>query len=86
MLARGIPAIMLNRPVKVAAKLRCPALIILAEHDNIAPVSAVRAVAETVPDAELVELPCGHFDLYVDDMFERSAGAQVEFLSRRLAP
>jgi pimeloyl-ACP methyl ester carboxylesterase len=85
MLARGIPGIALNRPVRVAGRLSCPALIVLAEQDNIAPVSAVRAVAHAAPDAELVELPCGHFDLYVGEIFERSVAAQVEFLQRRLA-
>jgi len=86
MLARAIPAIMFNRPVTVAGKLRCPLLLVLAEEDNIAPTSAVRAVANAAPDAELLELPCGHFDLYVGEMFERAVAAQVEFLSRRLAP
>lgn len=85
MLARGIPAIMLNRPVRAAGRLTCPALIVLAEQDNIAPVSAVRAAAAAAPDAELVELPCGHFDLYVGDSFERSVAAQVDFLKRRLS-
>jgi pimeloyl-ACP methyl ester carboxylesterase len=85
MLARGIPGIALNRPVRVAGRLTCPALIVLAEQDNIAPVSAVRAVAQAAPDAELVELSCGHFDLYVGDIFERSVAAQVDFLQRRLA-
>lgn len=85
MLARGIPGIVLNRPVRAAARLSCPALIVLAEQDNIAPVGAVRAVAAAAPDSELVELPCGHFDLYVGEIFERSVAAQVEFLLRRLA-
>jgi uncharacterized protein len=83
--ARGVPAIVLNRPVTVAGKLPCPLLLILAEQDNIAPTSAVRAVAKAAPDVELVELNCGHFDLYVGTNFERSVAAQVDFLNRRLS-
>ncbi len=35
--------------------------------------------------SEVLELPCGHFDIYSGEMFERSAAAQVGFLTRTLA-
>jgi uncharacterized protein len=84
MRARGALRIPLNRPVTAATKVTAPMLVVVAEHDNIAPPSAVRTVAER-SGAETLELPCGHFDIYTGDMFERSVTAQVEFLVRTLS-
>lgn len=85
--ARGAIRIPLNRPVTAAKKVRAPMLVVVAERDNIAPPAAVRAVARKAgAGAETLELPCGHFDIYTGDMFERSAAAQVEFLTRTGAP
>jgi len=86
MCARGILGIALNRPVTSATKLRCPLLLVMATEDNVAPPSAVRAVGEKVGgDTELLELGCGHFDIYTGAMFEQSVSAQVDFLTRRLS-
>jgi pimeloyl-ACP methyl ester carboxylesterase len=84
MQARGVPGIMANRPIVAAGKLSCPLLLVLAEQDNIAPPAAVRKVARR-SGAEVLALPCGHFDIYTGEMFERSAAAQVHFLRRALA-
>lgn len=87
MLARGVLRIMTNRPVTSAAKVSCPALLVAAEQDNVAPVSAVHEVARRMGDrAELLSLECGHFDIYVGAWFEKSVAAQVDFLRRVLAP
>ena len=40
MCARGILRIALNRPVRYAAKVPCPVMLVAAEHDNIAPVAS----------------------------------------------
>lgn len=86
MCARGILGIALNRPVTSATKLRCPLLLVMATEDNVAPPSAVRAVGEKAGgDTELLELGCGHFDIYTGAMFEQSVSAQVDFLTRRLS-
>ncbi len=85
MCARGALIIPLNRPVTAAAKLRAPLFLVLAQDDNIAPPKSVRAVAAKAgAGAELLVLPSGHFDIYTGEMFERSATAQVEFLTRTL--
>jgi len=50
------------------------------------PTSAVRAAGEKAGgDTELLELGCGHFDIYTGAMFEQSVSAQVDFLTRRLS-
>jgi fermentation-respiration switch protein FrsA (DUF1100 family) len=85
MCARGALLIPLNRPVTAASKLRAPIFLVVAADDNIAPPSAVRAVAAKAgAGSEILELPSGHFDIYSGEMFERSAAAQVAFLQRTL--
>ena len=85
MCARGVLRIALNRPVRLAAKVTCPTFIVVAEQDNIAPVSSVHEVAEQIPGSEVLSFPCGHFDIYVGEVFEKSVTEQVEFLRRVLA-
>ena len=86
MCARGAVIIPLNRPVTAAPKLRAPILLVVADRDNIAPPAAVRQVARTAgAGSEVLELSCGHFDIYTGEMFERSVTTQVEFLTRTLS-
>lgn len=85
MRARGALRIPLNRPVTAASRLRAPIFLVVAAEDNIAPPAAVRAVAARAgAGSEVLELACGHFDIYSGDFFERSAAAQVGFLQRTL--
>lgn len=86
MCARGILRIALNRPVRYAGRVTCPAFVVIAEQDNIAPVSAVHAVVATLGDrAETLSFDCGHFDIYLGEIFEESVTRQVAFLRRVLA-
>ena len=86
MCARGILRIATNRPVLAAKRVSCPTFIVVAEQDNIAPVSAVHEVAARLGDkAQVLSFPCGHFDIYVGEIFEKSVTEQAEFLRRVLA-
>jgi pimeloyl-ACP methyl ester carboxylesterase len=83
MRARGILRIAANRPVRAAGQLTCPTLLVVAEEDNVAPVKSVHEVARRLGDrAEVLSLPCGHFDIYVGEIFEKSVSEQAEFLRR----
>ncbi|MEP6816806.1 MAG: alpha/beta fold hydrolase [Marmoricola sp.] len=85
MCGRGILRIALNRPVAHAGMVGCPTFIVVAEEDNIAPVASVHEVAKKLGDrAEVLSFDCGHFDIYVGEIFERSVAAQVAFLARVL--
>lgn len=85
MCARGVLRIALNRPVRSAPKITCPAFIVIAEEDNIAPVSAVHKVARLIgAKAEVLSFDSGHFDIYVNEIFDKSVAAQVDFLRRVL--
>jgi pimeloyl-ACP methyl ester carboxylesterase len=83
--ARGVLRIAFNRPVVAAGRVDCPALFIIAEQDNIAPAASVREAARRVGSrAEVEAFDCGHFDIYVGDVFDKSVSRQVEFLVRQL--
>lgn len=81
MRARDILPILVNRPVHSARKVKMPLLLVIAERDTIAPVSAVRAVARKARGRVRVEsFDVGHFDIYAGETFEKSTAAQVDFL------
>ena len=85
MCGRGILRLPFNRPVRYASRVQCPTLIVVAEQDNVVPVSAVREVARRLgAKAEVQSYDVGHFDIYVDEAFAKSADAQVDFLRRTL--
>jgi hypothetical protein len=87
MCARGLLRIPLNRPVTRARGVRCPTMLVIAEHDEIAPARSVREVARRVgTNAEVMSFECGHFDIYVGEVFTKSVAAQVTFLAGHLAP
>ena len=86
MCARGIARIAFNRPVRLAADVRCPTLLVIAEYDEIAPSTAVHEVARRLGDlAEVASYDCGHFAIYAGEQFEASVARQVGFLQRVLA-
>ncbi|NMO90152.1 alpha/beta hydrolase [Actinomycetospora sp. TBRC 11914] len=79
--ARGILTIPFNRPVTAAPRVRCPMLLVVAADDAIAPPDAVRKVAATSGGrVEVLELDCGHFDIYVGEPFATSLERQIGFL------
>ncbi len=91
--ARSLLSLPFNRPVRLADRVECPALFVIAEQDSIAPAAAVRETARRVgPQAEVVSYDCPHFQIYLseqttgDSIFERSVTAQTEFLARVLGP
>lgn len=87
MCARGILRIGLNRPIRLADRVRCPTLLVIAEYDEIAPSTAVHEVARRIgAGAEVASYDCGHFAIYAGEQFTDSVSRQVEFLRRVLAP
>lgn len=77
----------LYRPVKSAARVRCPVLLQICDKDSVAPVTAVDDVARRLgPLAEVRRYPIGHFEPYLPPHFEQSVSDQLEFLARHLHP
>ena len=71
--------------MRAASKLSCPTLFVVAEQDNVAPPAAVHEAARRAgARAEVESYDCGHFEIYVGEVFEKSVARQVEFLRTHL--
>ena len=84
--ARTALLVPLFRPLRDAAKVKCPALLQICELDTVAPTSATKKAAARMPRAEVLHYPVGHFDVYVGPAFEQSVNDQLAFLRRHLLP
>jgi len=75
------------RPNKMTPRLPCPALFCIAEDDVIVPPSAMEDGAKRAPDKVTVKrYPGGHFDIYVQPVFEQVSKDQADFFVRVLSP
>jgi len=73
------------RPLRDAASIEAPVLMIAAEDDSLIPVAAVEAASKQIPDCELVVLPgTGHFEPYAGEVFGRVVEREAEFLCKYL--
>ncbi len=72
------------RPVKVAHKVQCPSLMLLAEKELMISVEMTEKTAENIPDCTFIRLPGGHFQPYVGEGFERAVEIEGEFLKKNL--
>lgn len=78
-------ALAFYRPVAMAHRVQCPALLIVVD-DSVAPASAaVRTARRLGSRCEVHTLPIGHFDLYTGAGFEQGSALQLGFLRRVLA-
>jgi fermentation-respiration switch protein FrsA (DUF1100 family) len=72
-----------RRPVRRAASVRVPLLLVVPEADSIAPVPAALEVARRAPRAELFRSAGGHYDVYEGGAgFADVLRTEVEFLHR----
>jgi pimeloyl-ACP methyl ester carboxylesterase len=74
----------LHRPGRQAARLACPALFCICEHDSVAPARAAQRHATRAPHGEIRLYPYGHFEIYLGEPFERVVADQIEFLTRHI--
>lgn len=83
--ARILLALPLYRPIRWARAVKCPSLLIACENDSVTSPAAVISAADRMGDkARLVELPIGHFDIYLGEWFQRSSKEQIAFFSKAL--
>jgi uncharacterized protein len=79
--------IALSAPYELAKKVRridCPALYCVFEDDDVNPPELGRQAAQRVPGGELRTYPGGHFALTSEEVFNRMAADQVDFLRHHL--
>jgi pimeloyl-ACP methyl ester carboxylesterase len=81
--ARSLLGIAAHRPMRKAADIRCPILLVVAENDTIAPVGPALRVAEHAPKGELFRSRGGHYGVYEGgEDFGRVLPVEVDFLHR----
>lgn len=73
------------RPVTRAAKVRCPVLFCVCDGDTVVRPESSYEAARRAPRAEVRHYPCGHFGIYVGELFERAVGDQIDFFTTHLA-
>lgn len=74
----------LYRPIKFAKKVKCPALIVTAEDENLVSPKSTAKATKRMKKGTLVTVPGGHFDVYVGENFERIVKLQADFLEEHL--
>ncbi|KAF7327252.1 Hydrolase-4 domain-containing protein [Mycena kentingensis (nom. inval.)] len=80
----GVPT---YQPRAKARNIACPLLIVLSTEDNLCTPAGAREIAAAAPEGlcELVEVPCGHFDIYPGLSHHAEAlAAQLAFLSKHI--
>jgi pimeloyl-ACP methyl ester carboxylesterase len=81
--ARSLLSFSWRRPVRRAAAIRCPILLIVATRDTIAPVRPALRVAKKAPQGELHRSRGGHYDVYQGgESFDDVLRVELEFLHR----
>ncbi|KAF7317270.1 Hydrolase-4 domain-containing protein [Mycena chlorophos] len=85
--ASSLIQVALYHPRKEATRVACPLLIVLPTEDNLCLPSGAREISAAAPNdhCELVEVPCGHFDLYHGaSHHEKSIATQLAFLAKHV--
>jgi alpha-beta hydrolase superfamily lysophospholipase len=81
--ARSLLSFSWRRPVRRAAAIRCPILLVVAEHDTMAPVEPAVRVTQLAPRGELYRSRGGHYDVYQGGQsFDDVLRVEVEFLHK----
>ena len=81
--ARSLLSVSVHRPVRRAARIRCPILLVVAEQDSMAPVGPALSVVAKAPQGELFRSSGGHYDVYEGGASFRSVlDVELEFLRR----
>jgi len=82
--ARSVLPVAVNRPGRHASRVRCPLLVLVCDQDQTALAGPAAAAADRAPRAELVRMPGGHYEPFLDG-HERAVETELAFLRRHLA-
>jgi dienelactone hydrolase len=82
--ARVLLRVGLFRPVRQAARVRCPLLVCVADDDDLTPPAPAIRMAERAPRGELRRYRLTHFSIYTGAGFEQAVADQSDFLRRHL--
>jgi pimeloyl-ACP methyl ester carboxylesterase len=81
--ARSIMRVLFYRPGRSARRVRCPALVIVADEDQSALAAPAVKAAGRAAGSELVRIPGGHYAPFLEG-HETAVAAELDFLERAL--
>ena len=81
--ARSAPPLGRYRPGTAAPRVGCPLLVLVCDNDQSALAEPAVAAAGKAPLGELVRMPGGHYEPFLDG-HAHAAAVQVDFLNRHL--
>jgi uncharacterized protein len=81
--ARSTLAAGFYSPGRYASKVRCPLLVLVCDEDRTALAEPAVRAARQAPRAEVVRLPGGHYEPFLDG-HEQAVEAELSFLRRHL--
>lgn len=84
--ARVAFSALFDAPARRAKALKMPVLYALCDDDSVAPVKSALRAAERTKHAVVKRYPAKHFDIYFDEVFEKTVYDQTEFLVSVLRP
>lgn len=72
------------RPFDDAARIGCPRLVMVADHDDVTPSEQAARLARAAPRVEMHRLATGPFEVYTGEWFEYAVDIHTDFLRRHL--
>ena len=84
MQSRGFLKLSMYNPLKNAAKVKAPTLVMAGRNDSLIPIDAVKKLSEKLPKSELVIVECNHFQPYQGEFFYEFAEKQAAFFRKHL--
>lgn len=82
--ARVLLQVPFYRPIRYAAHLSCPLLVLAGDNDALVPPGPAIKAAGRARMGELERYPMDHFDPYTGERFEQVVARQIAFLARHL--
>jgi len=73
------------RPIKYAQDVRCPVLLQICQHDELAIPESIEETGRILGKLAVIKrYPIGHFDIYSGKNWEKSISDQIEFYRNNL--
>lgn len=82
--ARSLVTSLLFDPGRKASNVQCPALFVIANHDQVIRTRVSTAIVKKVRNAEPVYVDADHFEVYQGEHFDRISTLQSDFFERCL--
>ena len=72
------------RPILVADKVQCPALLVAGKKDSGVPFSAVEETVGKMPNGRLYAYDGDHFDVYQGELYPQILQAELDFIREQI--